>query len=77
MSFKYREKVVVEHNNRFIEGFVLSTNEDGQVYVVLAGQNEKPIMVAPAQVRLLNVQTEKLTLMPVTKRKRGRPRKGT
>lgn len=77
MSFKYREKVVVEHNNRFIEGFVLSTGVDGEVYVILAGQNEKPTMVLPSQVRLLNAQTEKLTLMPVAKRKRGRPRKGT
>lgn len=78
--FKYRDKVIVAYDGKFIEGFVLTTqetNEGDVVYVVLEGRNEKPIAVLPEDCKLLDAQTEKLKTQPPPKRKRGRPRKNT
>lgn len=78
MQFKYRDKIVVDHNGKYVEGFVLQVIEgEGLLYVVLNGQNQKPTLVSPKQCVLLSPESEQLLAVQIPKRKRGRPRKGT
>lgn len=77
MNFKARDKVVVNREGFYTEGFVLQTDEkEGFLYVVLNGQNQRPELVFPEQCKLLNPESEKLVAAQIApKRKRGRPRK--
>lgn len=75
MKFKPRDKIVVNQDNKYIEGFVLQINEEEDLlYVILHGQNQTPELVSSGQCQYLTPETEKL-ITPPQKRKRGRPRK--
>jgi len=66
--YQFREKVVVSMpNGKEIEGYVFAVLNSKELYVILTGDNTRPVLVEAASVRSLDV-------LP-TKRKRGRPRK--
>lgn len=78
MDFKYRDKIVVNHEGTYTEGFVLQVIAgENLLYVVLNGRNNKPELVSPKQCVLLSTESEQLLAAQIPKRKRGRPRKGT
>lgn len=58
---------MVKTEQGYIEGYVHLVPNPHEVYVVLAGQNTKPVLVDAKTVRSLDA--------PIPKRKRGRPRK--
>lgn len=75
MKFKSRDKIVVNQDNKYIEGFVLQvSDEEDLLYVILHGQNQTPELVSSRQCQYLTPETEKL-ITPPQKRKRGRPKK--
>lgn len=64
----FREKVMVKMPEGEIEGYVYAVMPGGkELYVILTGQNTKPVLVNSKEVRSLDV--------PLPKRGRGRPRK--
>lgn len=65
---KFREKVMVSTLQGSIEGYVFAIVPGGkEVYVILTGNNTKPVLVNISDVVSLDV--------PPPKRGRGRPRK--
>ncbi len=70
MVFNFRDKILVTHNSQKIEGYIYQILPNNrEAYVVLSGQNNKPVLV-----ELLNC--EKIQEPPL-KRKRGRPKKAS
>lgn len=64
----FREKVMVSTSIGQIEGYVYSVLPGGkELYVILTGQNTKPVLVNSSDVISLDC--------PPPKRGRGRPRK--
>lgn len=69
MTLKFRDKIIalMPQPQGETEGYVYHVVSPQEVYVILAGQNNRPVMIDSSRIRLLDA--------PIAKRKRGRPRK--
>lgn len=66
--FQFRDRVIVSTDQGKIEGYVYHIVSPKELYVILTGQNTRPVLVTSKQVELYVDPS-------LVKRKRGRPRK--